>query len=275
MAEFLTVQGIPIPVRDRTWKATPVRVGDTRKRLASAGLMDHKQADAWKFAGSTPILDPTEADAVIGLLRGDGHVWSFESSTYSVKGKGFSGTIPTATASFAKFGTKSGEIASGGTSTIAPGYSGKDQTVLVWRRPGAGSFDHYGITRTAGGTVVEVKNGVAGSFTTSNWLTFGAAAISLLGKNDAGANTIVQADDFVVLPYLLTTAQIAAVYTASTPWILPWLRLGGDGVAVAKTDLDALGELGVVTPVQAYSPLSGAWKQNNVEVAIGFETAGQ
>lgn len=269
---FATIHGIEVPIRDRTWKQSPIYVGDRRVRHNGGGLIDGRTVLKWSWSGATPVLDNADATAIIGLLNGDGHVFSFDVDIYSAKGLIWTGSTPTVQATNVKYGAKAGEILTATTSTISPGYSGFDQTVLVWRRPGAGSFDHYGITRTAAGVIAEVKNGVVGAFTTSNWITFGASSISLLGKNDAAVNTTIQVDDLVVLPFLLSTAQIQAVFAQTRAWAdLPQLNCSGDGFNGNDRNYVTLGRVGRLDYVQAHSPLDGVWKLDNVVIDLSFE----
>lgn len=228
---FFTIHGMEVPVADKSWKADPLIVGERRARSVGAARIRTQIARKYRYTGKTPFLDPADAAWIVDLLNGEGDSWSFESNIYSAKGLLWSGTVPVRQNTNVKFGTWAGEAASGTTSTFSPGYAGLDKTVLFWRRPGAGAFDHYALTRTSGGTLTEYKNGVVGAYTTSNFFTFTDSTCSFLGKNDAGTNTTIQFDDVVVLPFLMPATNIATLAAQTAAWApLPYLRVTGDGL---------------------------------------------
>lgn len=270
MTDFLLLHNIEVPVRDGEWKRKPQRVGDMRARTNGGQLRDGRIAIKDMWTGKTPILPHDEGEALIGLLLGDGHVFSFDVDPYSSKGLIWSGAQPGLTAT-AKFGGFAGSFASGTTYLVEPAYDGEDQTVLLWRRQGAGSFDHYAMTRTKAGVRVDYKNGVAGSYGTTNWSTLSDGGLTLLGKNDAGTNTTIQTDDLVILPFLLTPAQIASVAAATTAWgDLPTLRVSGQGVDSASAEIEVLGNVTGVEYTQASTGAS--WISDNVEIDFTLET---
>lgn len=269
---FFTIHGMEVPVLSKSWKAEPVLVGERRARALGGARIRTQIARKIRFTGKTPALDPADAVWIIELLNGEGDVFNFDADRFSAKGLMWSNSDPAVQSVDVKFGNKAGQIASGTTSTFAPGYAGLDKTVLFWRRPGAGAFDHYAITRTAGGSTQEYKNGVAGAYTTTNFFTFSDTQCSFLGKNDAGVNTTIQIDDVVILPFLMPAANIATLAASTAAWAdLPYLRITGDGLGGASSR--------TVDPVevdedyvQAHSPLDGTWSDDLREITFKLET---
>lgn len=254
MTAFLSIHGYEIECS--TLEQTFELVGNDRRRSASGTLRQTRIARKYGWKVELAILDPATVSPLMDLVTGEGHVWSFDADVFSSKGLGWS-TTPTLDATNKKFGASSMSAASGTTYT-ASYTEATTRTVLLWRRPGSGSFDHYALVLTGNSVTTQYKNGVAGSYSVTNWITPASdGSFSLLGKNDAGTNTTVQYDDLVVLPFTVTQAMVTAWFGQTISWAdLPSLNITTNDT----TNHVAQGEPGPFKWVRCFSPLDGVFK---------------
>jgi len=238
---FITINGLEIPVS--SFKESSVGVNADQARSLSGAFRTTRSATKRTFSGDTPVMPRADALVIQALLTAQHDVIAGDVDTYSSKGVApDDATGLSLDASNKKFGTSSVAVSSGTSRFWALGAP-YDMTLLLWKRPGSGSFDHWAITRTGAGTETEYKNGTAGSYTTTNWKTLSSVGtVTLMGKNDAGTNTAVQYDDIVLVPALLTAAQIEDLAAATSAHEdSPNLLLDGDCVsypAVVQCMLD-------------------------------------
>ena len=89
MADFLTINGIAIPIAD---SGRPTRekerIGGGFTRAPNAAGRNSYVARKRLHEYMTSILTPMEAAACAGLIRGEGYLWSFNSNLYDGKGLG-------------------------------------------------------------------------------------------------------------------------------------------------------------------------------------------
>ncbi len=260
MTTFFSIHGFEVEVS--SFARDQELVGLDRRRSEVGSMRQTRIARKENFDAETTILDPTTAIPVLELLHGEGHVYSFDTDKYSSKGLGWTGTQPSLDSTNKKFGASSGAVASAGTATC-PFTDTTTRSVLLWRRPNSGSFNHYAFNLSGSTVVDKYKNGATTVETISNWFTAGSTGtFSLLGKNDAGTNSIAQYDDVIVLPFALTSAMATAWAAQTRAWAdLPNLNINGDCVtAIGGTNLVMLAQPGKTKYIRANSPLDNTFK---------------
>lgn len=228
---FFTIHGWEISIADKSWDFAPELVGASTKRGTTGTLRHTRRARKGTWRGSTPLLDPADADPINLLFSGEHDVFAFDADVYSSKGRGWS-TVPTLDTTNKKFGDSSMAAASAGTYTVD--YTDTTlRTILYWRRPNSGSFNHYALVCTGATVTTKYKNGSTTAETVTNWFTPAAdGSFSLLGKDDSGSNSIAQYDDVVILPFAATAAQVTAWAAATRAWAeSPFLNCSGTAFA--------------------------------------------
>ena len=263
----LTIHGFEIECA--SLKRRPDLVGADRRRAPGGQMRSTRVAKKIIWDGATSILDPATMAPIESLLYGEGHVWSFDEDVYSSKGLGFS-TVPTLDATNKKFGASAMSAASNTTYT-ANVTDAVNRTILYWRRPGSGSFNAYGIVANGASITLKYKSGAPTAETVTNWMTLAAdGSFSLLGKDDAGANAVVQYDDVVILPFAATAAMLVAWAAQTIAWAdLPALNVGGNLIKDGTSTI-VEGEPGAVTNIQAVSPLDNTLKDNLQTLAFSL-----
>lgn len=261
------IHGWAVDVADKSWEYTPELVGDVIRRGATANARATRRARKGSWSGATTILDPSDANPLFELLTSGHDVWSFDADVLSSKGYGWSAT-PTLDATNKKFGASSMSAASG-TSYQSLWAETTVRTVLYWRRPNSGSFNHYALSLSGSSIVAKWKNGVTTAETVTNWFTANAdGSFILKGKDDAGANSVAQYDDVVVLPFAVTQAQVTAWAAATAAWAdAPALNVSGtlfapQGGSGASPSVVVIPKLGKAKFVQGVSPLDGVYKED-------------
>ncbi len=226
---FFTIHGWELSIADGSWGLTPDFVGKIRRRGINGTMRSSRRARKGTWRAKTIILDPTEAAPAYELLSSNHDVWSFDEDQFSSKGRGWS-TTPALDATNKKFGASSMTAASAATYTTTWDES-TTRTVLLWRRNVTGAFVHYALVLTSTTLTTQYQSGIAGSFSAGNWITAVAdGTFSLLGKDNAGANGIVQYDDVVVLPFAITQAMATAWAAQTRAWAdAPGLNCSGTG----------------------------------------------
>jgi hypothetical protein len=231
------------------------------RRAASARLNHSRQASKRAWVVKTPVQDPDVAEVLRALVNGKGDVWSFDADVYSSKGRAFSSVPARDTTNF-KFGVASMTASSGNTFT-STWTEDTLRTVLLWRRAGSGSFNHYALVCDGASVTAKYKNGSTTAETVTNWFTPSAdGSFALLGKNDSGTNTTVQYDDVVVIVGEAPAEAITAWAAATEAWAdIPTLRVSGD--LIARSDsVQVIPAYKGSSYVQGVSPVSGTFVSN-------------
>lgn len=228
---LFSIHGWEVEIANGSWRFQPELVGNVRRRGATGTLAASRRGRKGTWNGATVLMVDTALDPVNLLLSGEHDVFAFDADVYSSKARGWS-TVPTLDALNKKFGESSMSAASG--STYTTDYTDTTtRTVLLWRRPNSGAFNHYALSLSAGSIAAQWKNGVTTVETVTNWFTPAAdGSFSLLGKDDAGANSIAQYDDVVILPFAATQEQVTAWAAQTRGWAeAPFLNCSGSGFA--------------------------------------------
>lgn len=231
MADFLTLNGINIPIADREFSEGQIPIGE-QGRAFSGAKMDSIRAIKRKWSATTPPLDPDDAIPLMRLLSGQGHTVSFDDATYylySSKGLGPSsgtGTYRSATPS-PKFGAGYVRLSAGAQLAYTTPLS--TWTLMVWTYE-SGAWHHY--IKCSDGT--KYKDGA--SYGSAIPFLTGSAIAGTATLGDSGSGAAQDFDDFVILPFVIP-ATWAAVWgvTSSAFSALPDLTLSGECIPSAAT----------------------------------------
>jgi hypothetical protein len=234
---FLEVNGWPVPVAVDESDTDQKIIGDTADSFSGVVLTNIRaRRDLLDF--ETVFTSQADGRAIVGLLEGRGHHWSFDNAAvggverwyYSSRSLGkTAGTITRATTTpDPKFGTAYAEMASGATVTFGTGYTG-DTTLMVWTYTGA-AWVHY-IVRSDGAKWVD---GVRNDAASTPFLTISGAGVVTLG--DAASVATQYFDDLVVLGFKVTTTMATTWGVSAQAFSeLPNLAVNGDAVKAAAT----------------------------------------
>lgn len=222
MANFLTVNGLVVPVALNSFEEGEPEVIGASERAASGGLVESlvatKRAAAFK---TTPQL-ASVAEAWNQLLRGEGERWSFDADLYGSKGSTTTTTTGIARSTvYKKHGAASLDVSFSNTFTLPGSYS-SHYSVLVWKYD-AGAWNHYAISYNGAQTVY--RNGANYGSSIASWFSASGGTITITGPD--------YFDDLVVMPFALPASWLAAIYSwhNANPWsALPTLRVAGDAI---------------------------------------------
>lgn len=265
---FLTLNGVNLPVLAH---AEPQRQSflidgdDDRAPSGNARRHDRGEKLEWKF--NLKPMRQTLARAFRGLIKGDGHHWSFEdASTFLYSDRGLGPTVNTSnsrTGGAFKHGAFSLAQHSGSSVlTYTVGGLLNGWTAMIFRDNGS-SMDHY-LVRSDGSKWVNGSNNNAANTT---FLVVNANAGTVTLQNDASwtSNTF---DDFVVLPYLVPDDWPALMYAAHNvaAWSsLPKLNASGDFSPFGTSGGAAFSAIGKVMSAKIGFAVDSGVRRNNAE----------
>lgn len=208
---FLTINGFTVSILDGSADVSEEAIG-SEARAFSGHLVQSTRARARMFSGTTPILSATDARALLGLLKGDGHYFGF-ADEYSSRGAG---------------------VASG-TYTIASDQLTVNSGLSVTFDTNVGSLwsivAHYaGDTYTLDSSNTQYENG---GTTTGNDDMFivSSGDLTVEGQNQGGASATKVWDWIAVVPYVLTTAMHQTFSSVASFSELPVLAVSGNAFA--------------------------------------------
>lgn len=224
---FLAINGWTVPVADGEARVSFDKLG-AAQRSYNGVLRGTRRAKVRQWEVTTTIKTNANAIAFEASASGDGQVWSFDNDLFSSKGLApDAGYNVTLSATGGKYGGYV-QVSSNTNLTYSVDLGQVSWTMLVWKEEG-GVYYHYGIN--SDGT--QYKNGaVHSAVPTDNvteWFTGSTSSMSLRGKDIAGTNANAKYDDFVVMPFTMPLAQIAAVYNLGLAHPLaPQVLVSGD-----------------------------------------------
>lgn len=258
---------------------TSIAVGSLRETVREIGSADvafdgtatkSRLAVKRDFAFRSTPLTQAEAYAWDCLLRGLGHVWSFDSTLYSSKGL-TAGTVTGCSIDTTEEqydGTGCLQITSGNTFAPASVYNTSiGCTVLVWRKAtatsGSGGHTHFICTEDSAGDNAYWTNGASkATGSLPDGIAIASGAVTLSGYSAATRYF----DDLVVLPFVIPDAWASQLYTlcnAQAFSSLPRLYVNGD--AVPDSSRTMLGECeSEVVPAVLSGSFSNAARQISV-----------
>ena len=235
---FLTISGFEIPISAEGISVERLAYG--QQEVAYSGA---QQPQRWGtsrvYTMASPVTTRTEAETLSGLIGGDGHFMAFDTTFFSSKGLGpNTGYTATISATGGAVGGGYAQVTSAQTMayTFQSDYS---RTMMVCKKE-SGTWFHYALVFDAElGTTVQYKNGAphtpVGTDNITNWFGYSNNVWTLSGKDIAGSNANALYDQFVIVPYAMTSAMVAAFDTeilttglSFSP--LPLLRCAGDGI---------------------------------------------
>lgn len=235
---YLTLSGFEVPVTAGSSDFETTFTGT--RSMSFGGLQQPERRTQTQVLNIKSVLQSKDdARALIGLVQGDGHQWSFDADLYSSKGLG-------PQAGYTVTMSATGGVTGGGyvqvTSAQVLGYrklQTSDFTMMVYKYVGAAWVQYVYTFDASSGTVIQYKNGVAHSPVAGdsilNWFAYSAGTgdFVLSGKNIDGTNGNSRYDQLVIVPWLMTAAMVAAFHaqigTSNIPFSpLPVLYVAGD-----------------------------------------------
>lgn len=234
---FLTINGLTVDVDlstglDRSY--TDLQSFNRSEGMTFEGC-HYRELREWSFVIPAQKTDQ-ETHSQRGWIKGRGHHWNFERTDGSTtrfnlySNEGGPGFDTTMTAGTSKFGTWGGLVASGAAAAATATFGNEGPfSMSVWK-----------LTGVSWALMSYVADGATARFyansavtTTFAWAAIGSASgyfsVSLQGENQGGTATVAYYDGFMMLPYALTTNQIAAraARTVAEP-SFPFVEADGD-----------------------------------------------
>lgn len=280
MANYLMLNSVDVPIHKSSgW--VPVSHGP-RDRAQSSRFLHGRRALFNKGDFATTVQEGANAEALKGLVEGQGLHWSFDAGFHSDFGvlPAAIGTCSIVSTSPApKFGNNYLRIPSASSISWTFILDGIHRrcSVVLWYYLSAAWHQHI-ITFTDDARVTHWRDGV------TTGTPFGVSVLSvpnadrtvtwtitLTGVNPTtGANLQADLDDLVFVPYHIPSSWVAALYARTRAFsALPYLELSGE-VLGSTTDYTEV--CGVVSGVEAQqSYINGAWGVNNQAVSFALE----
>ena len=228
---FLAINGLTISVDRESFDRN---YNDVQNFMRSEGntiegtLFEQKR----EFQFTIPIVKTDyEYQAQRDWIKGRGAYWNFErvdGVTTRFNRFGTDGGFGLTTTSITnnnvstvscKFGTYSMQVASAGSTVVTVSWGPETQySISLWRYSNFGGLNTWNLhTQTWDGATLAHFAGVTGTTLTSgftNWFsasaTTRALTLTLAGKDAAAGNTTAWYDSLMIVPYCMTTNQMAA-----------------------------------------------------------------
>lgn len=220
---FLALNGIEIPVlADDGASLSLEPVGADWRSETTGRLRRGVRAFKREWSFKTPPLALADARAYVGLIEGEGEVWSFDGHAWSDAGLAatLAGSLADVSVS-PKFGSS---YLFGGTPNTFPVGAAQSWTAAVWYY--ASGWQLYVVRDRAG--VRSYTLNASTSETAGTPAFFGASGSSLL----LNGGTF---DQFIFTPYVWPVAWGATLHASSNAFPLPSLRASGDFAPSAVT----------------------------------------
>lgn len=199
---------------------------------ADGSLQVTRQATKRDFSFGSVPLSGLDARAWEGLIRGEGHVWGFESplNLYSSKGKALVASDPAPDVEIsgpnAKYGSM-GLFVANGSYVQADDVLGSTWSLVLWGNVGAG-YQHFVIRSDGAKWEDGVRND---ALVTTDWLLTTGGDLRLLATGFDAAF-----DDVVLLPYLVPTSWPAQLEAKGSAFPnTPFVEVAGDVVREAAS----------------------------------------
>ncbi len=213
----LVINGIPLDIKRESLASTPEMVGEGG-RAASGAWRNHRRytKQAWDF--SLSHMPQLEARAWAAMLRGDHHVWNFNTSLYSSKGQkptaGYTATVGVT----GKYGAGYLSVPAASSISWALGVGGGTGgsplawSVGVWRKESS-VYHHYWVNSSG----QKWLDGVRADGTTTTFLTVSSAGVVTL----TGAASLTDFDELIVFPVEVPTTWPPLLYAFNSSYALP------------------------------------------------------
>lgn len=217
---YLDINNIPCPVAVNSYGESPEDVGG-RERAADGTMRVSRIRTVRTARLSTAPLSALDAAAWIGLIRGEGHRWTFNSSLYSSSGLGpTAGYGASISSSSPKFGAGCMSVSSA-ISFAADLWS--SWSAMFWRNEG-GTWYHYAIRSDGAKWKSGSRND--GTSTSGFFGVNGSTGVATLTLSTYGSF-----DDLVLVPYLVSVDWPAYLAASGLGFSdLPWLNASGSSI---------------------------------------------
>lgn len=222
----LTVNGITIPVC--AWKESDEEIGERTRAASGKSLVSIRDRKIVRKL-TVRTEDTTLAEAIKGLLCGDGLSWTFDIDWYSEQGLPVIATAGAASSSLGStaptpaFGAK--RLAIPAATTVSwqlPDRYSVSWTLIFWAYY-LGAWHHY-VVNSLG---AKWKDGV--TTTASVYVNVVTAGGTTQMQLSAPSGAATYYDDVVAVPYLWPSTWPAQVYAGMRAWKpFPFLEVNGD-----------------------------------------------
>lgn len=212
----LVINGITVPVGADSLSRSVEEVGERTRAFDGTAVLNRR----WQkrvLELTIPVASHVDQLAWMALLRGEGHVWSFDANLYSAKGLPISGVtaVVGTTSPVSRYG--SGRMHAGPNSVGAATKVGSTWTVSFWAWSGA-VWNQY----TVNSLGQKWFNGIRSDLTVTTFFSVSASG-------DLTFDPFIYLDDLVVLPAAVPTTWPPLLYHTGRPFPpLPRLEAYGD-----------------------------------------------
>lgn len=243
----LVINGLTVSIAVESLSRSVEEVGERTRAFDGTAVLNRRWTKR-VLEFELPVASQVDQLAWMALLRGEGQVWSFDSTLYSAKGLPVSGATATVgnTSPAAKFG--GGRLSTGASTVGAATKLGPVWTVVLWYWNGA-AWVHYVINSSGQKWVGGVRNDAA----STTWLT-----VSASGDLTFAASSFF--DDVVALPVVLPTAWPPLLFATGRAFPpLPRMEAYGDLFpgSSASAPVYVRGEVSSLSYAPAW--LGGVW----------------
>lgn len=243
----LVINGITVPVGAESLTRSVEEVGERTRAFDGTAILNRR----WQkrvLELEIPVASQADQLAWMSLLRGEGHVWSFNSNVYSAKGLPLSGATAVigSTAPMPKYGA--GRLATGASTVGAATKLGPAWTVAAWNWSGS-VWNHY-VVNSLG---QKWFNGSRNDAASSAWLSVSASG-------DLTFSAGIYLDDLVALPAVMPTTWPPLLHATGRAFpSLP--RLEGYGDVFPGSSASAPVSLRGEVSSMSYAPawINGTW----------------
>lgn len=212
----LVINGITVPVGADSLSRSVEEVGERTRAFDGTAILNRR----WQkrvLELTIPVASQVDQLAWMALLRGEGHVWSFDANLYSAKGLPLAGSTPStgSTSPAPRFGA--GRLSTGASAAGASTKLGPVWTVSLWVWTGS-AWSHY-IVNSSG---QKWRDGVRSDATSTTFLS-----VSASGDLTLAANNVF--DDIVAFPAVMPTTWPPLLYATGGAFPpLPRIEAYGD-----------------------------------------------
>ena len=227
MSVFFYVQNHEVPIAVTNPTVTPTAVGALQTTFSGKPVSTY-QSIKKVWAGSTPLMNSSNARFLMALLEGRGHKWSFDdSSEFAYSSKGLYPTVGTVAngtyySTTTKFGAGGLQVAANSYVQFNVGYD-YDWTVLVWQGSNLSTATHY-IVNSSGQKWV---NGVRNDAASTPFIDVVSGNFRLGDPAGTAANN--RFDDAVIIDAKITEEWAADLGAMTSAFgALPLLRCRGE-----------------------------------------------
>ena len=243
----LVINGVAVSVGAESLTRSVEEIGERTRAFDGTAVLNRR----WQkrvLELELPVASQVDQLAWMSILRGEGHVWSFDSNVYSAKGLPLSGATAAvgATSPTPKYGA--GRLSTGASSVGAATQLGPVWTVAAWWWNGS-AWVHHVVTSSG----QKWANGVRADGTSTTWLS-----VSASGDLTLAASTFL--DDLVALPVVLPTTWPPLWYATGRAFPpLPRVEGYGDVFPGSSSSAPVLlrGEVSSMTYAPAW--INGTW----------------